>query len=214
MNFADRFWRRVRRSLACWTWTGTTVKSGHGHVRRAGRMVLAHRAAWELAIGPIPDGLCVLHRCDHPSCVRPSHLFLGTPADNTADMVWKRRHRFGERARDARLSASDVECARALNRAGASQRSLSIVFGVSHTSMRKAVLGHHWRSVESQCADPCTPRTHCPSGHEFTEENTLRWGPRLSFRKCRTCMRALRAEQRAAERCDLTLHEYRASVQR
>jgi hypothetical protein len=64
-------------------------KSGHW---------FAHRRAWELTHGPITDGLHCLHHCDHPPCCNPSHLFLGAPADNVADMVAKGRQARGDRS--------------------------------------------------------------------------------------------------------------------
>lgn len=78
----------------CTLWTGLKRhKYGCFH---APHMVSAHRYAWELAHGPIPDGLCVLHRCDTPACVNPAHLFLGTHADNVADKVAKGRQARGD----------------------------------------------------------------------------------------------------------------------
>lgn len=93
--FERRFWSKVNRKgpLAypglghCWLWTGRVDKWGYGVLKHSGsqRPYLAHRVAWEISTGPIPSGLWCLHRCDSTGCVRPSHLYLGTPADNVRD---------------------------------------------------------------------------------------------------------------------------------
>lgn len=95
--FAERFWEKVDRRSPdeCWPWLGRARTSfGYGAFAigrdRANR---AHRIAWELTNGPVPVGLSALHRCDNPPCCNPAHLFLGTQADNIADMVAKGRHR-------------------------------------------------------------------------------------------------------------------------
>lgn len=77
----------------CVEFTGARTPKGYGKFYMNGRLHFAHRAAWELANGPIPEGVFVLHRCDNPSCCNVDHLWLGTAADNTADMMAKRRHR-------------------------------------------------------------------------------------------------------------------------
>lgn len=82
----------VDRSGECWIWTGTTNELGYGLIHVGQRRVRVHRVSWEIANGPIPEGLCVCHRCDNPRCVRPDHLFLGTQADNLRDMCSKGRH--------------------------------------------------------------------------------------------------------------------------
>lgn len=88
-----RFVQRIALSTGCWLWMGATNTSGYGLIRRRGdsRQTLTHRLAWEWWFGPIPDGMSVLHRCDVRTCVRPSHLFLGTYSDNAKDAVAKGR---------------------------------------------------------------------------------------------------------------------------
>jgi hypothetical protein len=73
----------------CWLWLGLVDEKGYGRFGKGGRA--AHRKAYELFIGEIPKGLCVLHTCDVRSCVNPKHLWLGLPADNTRDMLSKGR---------------------------------------------------------------------------------------------------------------------------
>jgi hypothetical protein len=101
--FAERFWSRVRRSDdgACWDWLGAVMGKGYGVLKKPGERlnVSAHRAAYELANGPIPDRMHVLHRCDRPRCCNPAHLFIGTNADNVADMMAKGRHWAHQRPR-------------------------------------------------------------------------------------------------------------------
>ena len=91
------FWRMVDvgEPDECWPWTGGGDRYGKIKVRRMS--VSAHRFAWQVANGPIPDGMSVLHTCDNPPCCNPSHLFLGTNSDNMRDMVTK-----GRRPRNAK----------------------------------------------------------------------------------------------------------------
>jgi HNH endonuclease len=98
-TLAERFWAKVDRSAGpdgCWPWTGARFWFGHGAIKIDGRPWGAHRIAWELTNGPIPDGLQANHRCDNPPCCNPAHLFLGTQLDNVRDMDAK-----GRRARRA-----------------------------------------------------------------------------------------------------------------
>lgn len=101
----ERFLEKVDTSGSCWAWKGDKNPQGYGRCYLfSGSYRLAHRVAWELERGAIPLGLCVLHRCDNPSCVRVDHLFLGTRGDNNRD-----RERKG---RGARLRGSAHGCAK------------------------------------------------------------------------------------------------------
>jgi hypothetical protein len=96
---AERFWSFVDKSYGCWLWKGGLNKNGYGRfARSSGPTISAHRFAWELAHGPIPEGKIVCHHCDNPPCVRDEDLFLGTHLDNSLDRDAKGRTACGERS--------------------------------------------------------------------------------------------------------------------
>lgn len=93
----ERFSRYVEPepNTGCHLWAGAVNAHGYGRLTVGKTQLLAHRIAWVLRFGDIPDGLGVLHRCDLPACVNPDHLFLGSQLDNARDMAKKRRGRKG-----------------------------------------------------------------------------------------------------------------------
>lgn len=100
-----RFWRFVQKGDGCWEWQGCTMgEAGYGLFHKDGRSVLAHRFAYELVRGAIPDGLWVLHKCDNRRCVNPDHLFLGDRADNMRDAHQKGRIDMNKVSRAGRLA--------------------------------------------------------------------------------------------------------------
>jgi hypothetical protein len=140
---ADRFWEKVDKAGGCWLWTAAKGSNGYGNfVAYKGEAPTgAHRMSWELTFGEIPDGGFVLHRCDNRLCVRPSHLFLGTQADNLRDMHAKGRWRYmprdqrGERnpnsvASDAKVAMMLADIAR-----GQSIRSVAREYGVKYHTL-------------------------------------------------------------------------------
>lgn len=140
---ADRFWLKVRQSDGCWEWIGWRMRQGYGVLSRSGsrgslKRVLAHRLSWEIHNGPIPDGLFVCHHCDNPPCVRPDHLFLGTNADNMADLASKNLSRRGTLAPDV---------VRAIRAAQGPIRAIGQRFGVPFSNVSRIRRGELYRWV-------------------------------------------------------------------
>lgn len=91
-TLTDRFWPKVSRAdVGCWEWTGSKDRDGYGRIRIGDRPVMAHRVSYEMHHGEIPDGAVVMHSCDNPACVRPTHLKIGSQADNITDRHLKGR---------------------------------------------------------------------------------------------------------------------------
>jgi len=98
----------INEETDCWEWTDYLNPDGYGRLQINKTSIGAHRVAYELFIGPIPDGLFVLHSCDNPPCVNPLHLFLGTTQDNTQDKINKNRQQKGEADRYSKLTEQEV----------------------------------------------------------------------------------------------------------
>ncbi len=141
----DRLERNTERdpNSGCWLWTGKLNRGGYGELSFGGQSWLAHRLALVLVVGPISRWQLACHRCDTPACVNPSHLFVGTSADNAADAVRKGRHVFGEAQRSAKLTDADVLVIR---QRAQSEPALSIAadYGVGGRAIRRIRAGQAW----------------------------------------------------------------------
>jgi len=121
---------------------------GYGVLRHGGSNVRAHRLSWQLSRGPLGAGVCVLHRCDTPACINPGHLFVGTQADNMADMCKKGRVKpgMGERHGMSRLLDAEVREIRSLYEQGMLQRTIAVRFGVTRGHVGRILRGQLRRS--------------------------------------------------------------------
>jgi hypothetical protein len=128
----------------CWEWTWGVNKSGYGKTTIAKRFVYAHRLAYEMAVGPIPSGLLVLHKCDNPRCINPNHLEIGDYAKNSADMSARGRSTRGERGA-RKLTKQQVEQIRQMAIHGHTQRAIAKLFNVAQASVWRIVSGKAWR---------------------------------------------------------------------
>ena len=136
--------QRIAGRDACWSFWASRSSGGYGRLILGHTVLAAHRAAWEMAYGPIPAGMCVCHRCDHPWCVRPSHLFLGTVGDNFRDAGRKGHYR-GERNGRAKLNERQVRDIRALRSKDLTQQVVASRFGVCRETVSMIWSGRTWR---------------------------------------------------------------------
>lgn len=145
VSFEDRL---KRMPSGCLEWQGSRDRRGYGTLRAGKKDHKAHRVAYERAYGPITDGRFVCHTCDNPPCCEPKHLFLGTAADNTADMRKKGRGARGVTMGAAKLNDHAVRQIRRLAEQGVTQQSIAATFGIDQTTVSKIVLQVSWRHVE------------------------------------------------------------------
>lgn len=133
----------------CWEWNSAVAGQGYGFLKRTGerRQIYAHRVAYELAKGPIPEGMLVCHECDNPPCVNPKHLFLGTDGDNHADMKAKDRHLYGERNGNHRLTEAAVERVFDMLDNGVSTYEIAEAVGVAQSTVWLISCGENWHHV-------------------------------------------------------------------
>ncbi len=137
-------WSEPDLNGGCLLWTGAVSHGGYGRLFVGKSVCAAHRLSWEVANGPIPAGLHVLHRCDNPPCINPDHLFLGTPADNAAD-----RERKGRGARNwrAKLTAENVLAITEQLGRGRDVAYVANDFGVHRSTIYAISTGRRWGDV-------------------------------------------------------------------
>lgn len=152
----QRFWLKVdiRGPDECWEWQGACAR-GYGRVIATApsrRLLYAHRVAWELAYGPIPEGMLVCHHCDNKGCCNPSHLFVGTQSDNMRDAFTKGRlhvpDSVGEKNTNSKLTNRQAVEIRKENATGRyTQVELGVIYGVSQQTISRIVNRKLWKHV-------------------------------------------------------------------
>lgn len=148
----SRLMRRVNKTETCWLWTGPVNSSGYGGIGFQGKTQGVHRVAYQLLVGPVPQGHHVLHRCDTPRCVNPEHLWTGTSSDNMKDARDKGRampfRGAGVKNPRAKLDPEKVEQAKVMRANGALYTVLAKHFGVNSGAIWNAVNGRTWNKED------------------------------------------------------------------
>lgn len=148
--YAPRFWAKVQRAGPddCWIWLSSRNRKGYGTFWLSGCRS-AHRVSYEMAYGPIPDGMMLLHSCDNPPCVNPRHLSPGTNSDNQRDSAVKGRHVSlrGDGGNAAKLTVGDVREIKAALGEGMSGVELARRYGVTDGAISHIKTGFHWGHI-------------------------------------------------------------------
>lgn len=154
----DRFWLKVdvRGPEECWEWKAAYRNATHTHKYGAfwmnGRHHPANKIAWEIANGPMPEGMFACHSCDNPGCCNPRHIFPGTTQENTADKMSKGRHPQGEAVHNARLKKQDIIEIRARKPVGRKapiglRDEIASKYGITKHYVTEIWAGKSWRVV-------------------------------------------------------------------
>lgn len=149
-SIAERLQRKsVRVESGCREWTGWRDDGGYGRISVGRTMRPAHVVAWEVANGrKVPAGKVVRHFCDNPPCIEPSHLLIGSQAQNVADMFDRGRcDRSGEKNNSAKLTAAAVQAIRAKHAVGQPVSSLSREYGISESQVKNIITRKQWKEV-------------------------------------------------------------------
>ncbi len=151
-NTSVDFWISVSMPSAdgCWIWGGMKSKLGYGRFGFNNKVELAHRMAYMLTHGPIPDGMHVCHTCDNPPCCNPSHLFLGTAKDNSRDCLSKGRRTLppsGEEQWSARLTRDQSRSIRVAHSQGTTPKELAHQYGVAVPTIYHILRGRNWKDI-------------------------------------------------------------------
>jgi hypothetical protein len=145
----ERFWEKVSvQTEGCWEWLAPIGKNGYGQLWVQKRFELAHRLSWILHNGPIPTGMCVLHKCDNKLCVRPDHFFLGTKGDNNTDRKRKGRNNAprGSKNGMSKLTERDVVEIRELGKV-LTTREIAANYGVCSSIISLILRRKFWKHV-------------------------------------------------------------------
>lgn len=193
----------------CWLWSGP-INGGYGVLSSRGKHMGAHRFSYERSHGPIPSGACVCHRCDNPACVNPDHLFLGTHAENMADMAAKGRadrtsKLYGERIAK-KLTLEQARVIRDTSPLDATIGQLAKQYGVSDSVISGIWAGEAWvRALGVKRGErvvgyaPGEPKGRCKRGHPLSGDNLLiRKGD--GARMCRVCRQEIERKSKAKRR--------------
>lgn len=147
----DAKWIRDESS-DCWLWTASCAGQkdyGQMKIPKQRKQEYAHRIAYLIHKGEIPEGMQVCHRCDNPKCVNPSHLFLGTCAENHADMKAKGRHLYGEKNTQAKLNLEMVNQIHGMLKLNIPQWKIARAFGVSQITISRIKRHLRWQHVKT-----------------------------------------------------------------
>lgn len=156
-SLVNRFEEKVKVGRGCWEWmafrnpTRPCEISGYGRFQIGKRGYLAHRVSWRIYRGEIPEGMCVMHKCDNPCCVNPKHLSIGTLSDNAVDKVEKGRANpaCGEQQHNSKLKRHEVIEIRMFYEVGGfSQAELGDIYGVRRRTINGIVRRQSWKHLE------------------------------------------------------------------
>jgi hypothetical protein len=144
----DLFQEKFVITPGCWIWTAHKDRKGYGQFSVRRILKYAHRVSYEMYVGPIQDGMLVCHKCDNPSCVNPDHLFIGSPKENTQDMMEKRRNKAEiHRGEEHGMAKLTVDKVREIREATDSQREIAARFGVTQSHVSAIKTKRLWRNA-------------------------------------------------------------------